>query len=303
MWAAFAAEIEEASGRAIGLRVDGKLAVAHTPAQWEAFSGRMRQYENAHGLAMLSAADAHAMEPLLRADIAGAWWDPNEAQVDNRALCPALARAFVNAGGTLQLDETAIRIEHGKSAPHRIGISTPFRSHWSDAVVMAAGAWTARIEGLPAEIVPPIVPVKGEMIALAPQGELPKHIVAGDEIYLVPRHDRLFVGATVSRDGIDTRLSDDAKEWLAARAFAVMPALAAWPIVDHWAGLRPGSPDDLPLLGHAGLEGLYIASGQFRNGILFAPAIADAMSDLVLGRESRLNIDAFDPRRFRAGPR
>jgi len=303
MWPRFAVEIEECSGRAIGFRVDGKLAVAQTPEEYDMFARRVQELGGTNGIGLLSAAEARAMEPLLRADIAGALWDPSEAQVDNRALGPALAAAFVRAGGVLRLNETAIRIEHDKSAPHSIGARTPFGVYWGDAVVLAAGAWSARIEGLAPDILPPVVPVKGEMIALDRRGELPNRLISGNEIYLVPRSDRLLVGATVSQEGFDTSLSDAAADWLFARAAALMPSLAAWPVADHWAGLRPGSPDDLPLLGHAGMEGLFIASGQFRNGILFAPAIADAMCDLVLGRDGDYDIAAFDPRRFGAVPR
>ena len=300
MWPRFAAEIEECSGRSIGFRVDGKLAVAQTPEEHDRLARRVGELGGANGIAMLSADEAFAMEPLLREDIAGAQWDPGEAQVDNRALGPALAAAFVHAGGTLRVDETAIRIERDKGASHAIGARTPFATYWGDAVVLAAGAWSARIDGLPPDIVPPVVPVKGEMIALGPRGELPKHLISGGDVYLVPRGKRLLVGATLSRDGFDTSLSDTAADWLLARAAALMPPLAEWPVVDHWAGLRPGSPDDLPLLGHTDIEGLLVASGQFRNGILFAPAIARAMCDLILGRDADHGIAAFDPRRFRA---
>jgi len=147
---------------------------------------------------------------------------------------------------------------------------------------------------------PPVVPVKGEMIALAPSenSTLPTRVVWGHEVYLVPRHDRLFVGATSSREGYDTRLTEAAADLLHGNAARVMPGLSQWQIAEHWAGLRPGSPDNLPILGQTALEGLFVASGQFRNGILFAPAIAEALSRLVLGQPPSPSVAAFDPKRF-----
>jgi len=113
---------------------------------------------------------------------------------------------------------------------------------------------------------------------------------------MVPRRDRLLIGATVEKDGFDTALTQKARDWLFAEAVANAPALASWVISDHWAGLRPGSPDGLPILGRSALGGLYVATGQFRNGILFAPAIAESLSGLILGQTSAMA--AFDPQRF-----
>jgi glycine oxidase len=169
--------------------------------------------------------------------------------------------------------------------------------HEADAYVVAAGAWSSRIEGLPGGILPTIIPVKGEMIALK-GGTVPSQVVWGDDVYLVPRGERLLVGATVSREGFDTSLTDAAAEFLRDQAEAVMPELASWEEVDHWAGLRPGSQDDLPALGGASLDGLYIASGQYRNGILYAPAIAEALAQIVLGQTPALELAPFDPKRF-----
>jgi len=166
--------------------------------------------------------------------------------------------------------------------------------------VLAAGAWSSGIEGLPREVVPPVIPVKGEMIAFdRPRGAaLPTRLIWGNDVYLIPRGDRLFVGATATREGFDTSLTDEAADWLTERTFALLPDLARWELAEHWAGLRPGSPDDLPILGESALSGLYIASGQYRNGILFAPAIADAVRSLILERQSSSDIRAFDPKRF-----
>jgi glycine/D-amino acid oxidase-like deaminating enzyme len=147
---------------------------------------------------------------------------------------------------------------------------------------------------------PPIVPVKGEMIALT-KAAIPNHMIWGNGLYVVPRGGYLLVGATVTREGFDSAPTDAAADWLVDQAVALMPALRVWELVKHWAGLRPGSPDDLPLIGSSPLGALFIASGQFRNGILLAPAIAEAVTSMVLGQPPREDLSAFDPRRFVAG--
>jgi glycine/D-amino acid oxidase-like deaminating enzyme len=121
--------------------------------------------------------------------------------------------------------------------------------------------------------------------------------VWGNGVYLVPRAKRLLVGATMEEAGFDTSLTRAAARDLHARAVALMPALAQWDFADHWAGLRPGSPDGLPMLGPTVVEGLYAATGQFRNGILFAPAVAELLCRLILERPAERLV--FDPRRFR----
>jgi glycine oxidase len=143
----------------------------------------------------------------------------------------------------------------------------------------------------------PVRPVKGEMIALqSPDGVVPGPVVWGAGVYLVPRGDRLLVGATVQEIGFDTTLTAAARDHLRGHAERLMPALKDWRLVDHWAGLRPGSADGLPLLGPLGRPDVLVASGQFRNGILFAPAIARHVSAMAQGHEPP--IPAFDPLRF-----
>ena len=301
LWPAFAAEVEAAGSHKIGFRPEGTLLVAKSAEEAAQLAARVATLPAAK---LLSADDARVMEPLLDKNIAAALFDPNEAQVDNRAIGLALARAFVRAGGKLQPNETAVRIEveeGGDDRPAKVtGVHTPFGIHHGDAYVLAAGAWTSRIDGLPPGTMPPVIPVKGEMIALTPGlgTTLPRHVVWGNEVYLVPRHGRLFVGATVSHSGYDTSLTDEAASWLRSRAAGLMPALAGWEQAEHWAGLRPGSPDDLPILGETAIPGLFVAGGQYRNGILLAPAIAEALRSLILERKSSLDISAFDPLRF-----
>ena len=270
LWPAFAAELEAASDIAIDYRRNGALIVEPRPATLPP------------GMAWLDGPAARVDAPML-ADIDGALWAPAEAQVDSRALSRALAEAFARAGGTLLTGADVTAIEAG-------ALITGTARHEADAVIVAAGAWASAL-GLQ------VAPVKGQMIALAPpQGvALPEPVIWGNGVYLVPRGDRLLVGATVEEAGFDLSLTDTARDDLRARAETVLPRLKDWALVEHWAGLRPRSPDGLPLLGQLA-NGVFVAGGQYRNGILFAPAIADHLRDLVLGRATV--IPEFDPRRF-----
>jgi len=292
LWPNFAREIEEGSKRRVSYRKDGKLVIAASAEAYERLAARLADDSD---MSILSTAQACALEPLLSPTIAGALWDPSEAQVDNRALGAALAQVFVRAGGKLLSNETVVQMETDGTRIR--GARTPFGLHEGDAYVLAAGAWTSRIEGLPPGALPPVIPIKGEMVALT-GGIPPTRIVWGDDVYLVSRADRLLIGATASEDGFDTRPTDAAATGLFSRAATLMPTLANWRIAEHWAGLRPGSPDGLPMLGHSVLEGLFVASGQFRNGILFAPAVAEAVAALVLAKCPAMDMVAFDPRRF-----
>jgi glycine oxidase len=289
LWPAFAAELEDAAGLAIDYRENGALITALSADEANGLHA-------APGLKRLGPEDARALEPMLTPAIQGALFAPGEAQVNARALGEALALAFVRAGGELRTNEAVVRIET-EAARARAAI-TPFGRYEADAFVLAAGAWSGDIEGLPREAVPPVSPIKGQMIALAPPpgAALPQRVVWGAGVYLVPRGSRLLVGATMEEVGFDTELTREAADWLADRACKVMPPLGGWSVADQWAGLRPGSPDGLPMLGPSALDRLYVATGQFRNGILYAPAVADLLARQVLApTPERL---AFDPRRF-----
>ena len=296
LWPDFVAELEAESGMSVDYRKNGSLMVALTSGGQPHEPSGGQPHEQGADIIMLTAEQARAMEPMLRGDIAGALWAPQEAQVDTHALVRALVTAFVKAGGTILANEAAVRIE--TESGRAIGVRTPFTLHQADATILAAGAWSSRIEGLPPEAIPPVIPIKGEILVLTPPvgAELPKHVVWGNDIYVVPRGGQLLVGATMERAGFDTSKSPEATRWLLRQSAGLMPALEGWEVAEHWAGLRPATPDGLPILGPTVVEGLYVASGQFRNGILFAPAVAEVMSRLILERV--METPAFDPRRF-----
>ena len=285
LWPAFAAEVEQTSGLTVGFARSGSLLLADDLASLEVMRARGP---------VVDAVGARTIAPMLADDLAGGLWAADEAQVDSRALGEALTIAFLKAGGTVLPNEAVVTVEQKGGAA--TALLTPYGRYHADAFVIAAGAWAGQLD-IPFAPVP-IAPVKGEMIALAPPPGVapPGPMIWGNGVYLVPRPDRLLVGATVQEAGFDTSLTAQARDSLRARAERLIPSLRQWALVEHWAGLRPKSPDGLPLLGPAASRNLFVAGGQFRNGILFAPAIAQMMADLVLGKGQV--IPDFDPRRF-----
>jgi glycine oxidase len=295
LWPDFAKKLELASDQNIGYVTEGALILAEDASALEGLQRRAEQ----PGLELIDAARVHKIAPLVTAEIAGGLWSPSEARVDNRALGSALAIAFQKAGGRLLANEAVVRIErraslnkNGRAATAH----TPFGLYHADAFVLAAGAWSGLVE----QQIAPVKPVKGQMILLAPpSGEAASGaVIWSNGIYAVPRGRGLAIGATVEDAGFDTGVTDEAREDLRRAAEKLMPALRAWTVAEQWAGLRPRAPDGLPLLGPTAVDGLWLASGQYRNGILFAPALAETICDQILGRATV--IPAFDPRRFAA---
>ena len=295
LWPAFAAELEARSSVEIDYRRNGALFIAPDEESAHVLGERTLVED---GLELLNTPQAREREPMLTPLISGGAWAAEEAQVDNRALGRALAQAFQRAGGKLLRNEPVMRFEISEGKV--FGVRSPFKLHGADAFVIAAGAWSGQFEDLPENLLPPVVPVKGEMIALAaPEGaRVPEHVIWGNEVYIVPHYRRLFVGATVSQSGFDTSVTENAEHWLRARGIALLPGLESWPLDEHWAGLRPGSPDDLPILGPTEIENLFVATGQYRNGILFTPAIAEVMAQTILDGKLPPEYLAFDARRF-----
>jgi glycine oxidase len=147
----------------------------------------------------------------------------------------------------------------------------------------------------------PVKPRKGQMLYLQPRAGMLQHVLRAPDVYLVPRSSgKVLVGASVEDVGYDKSIDPATIHSLLSAAAKYLPELSSAPITQSWAGLRPGTPDDLPILGPTETPGVFIASGHFRNGILLAPITAKIMADLVEGRPSPLDISAFAPSRFRA---
>ncbi len=307
LWPDFTRELEAAAGMAVDYRADGTLVAALTRDD----VGQLRfGYEFQTGLGIelewLSGAEARRREPFLRPGTAAAVFSPHDHQVDNRKLGEALKRAFLAAGGRLHEDTevAAVEAEGGRVRGLRIGDA--FRP--ADVVVLAAGAWSREIDGLPEAARPPVRPVKGQMLALRmdPAEPLLRHVLWAPKIYMVPRLDgRLIVGGTVEEKGFDDRLTAGGVYAVLEAAWRAVPGIEELPIEEFWVGFRPTSRDDAPILGpaprSAGVEGLVLATGHHRNGILLAPATAKLVSHYVLTGETLeaarpFGIDRFLPR-------
>jgi glycine oxidase len=304
LWPDFARAVEAASGSTIGYRDEGTLVVALTRDDAE----RLRfntEFQRSLGIPLdwLNAAECRRREPHLRPGLAAGVYSPRDHQVDNRALATALRAAFLAAGGRLHerapVDE--ICIERGRVR----GLRSGGRRVEADIVLLAAGAWSAGIAGLPEAARPPVRPIKGQMMALAmdPAAPLLRHVLWAPGIYLVPRRDgRLLLGATVEERGFDASLTAGGLLSLLEAAWRALPAIEELPVLESWAGFRPGSRDDAPILGPAPVEGLVLATGHHRNGILLAPVTVEAISRLVLTGEIADAIRPFGLDRFGDGP-
>jgi len=300
LWPGFAAELERASGLTVDLRREGTLVVAPTADDLARLRHQL-QFQHSLGLPLelISAAEARRREPHL-AGLAGAVFSPQDHQVDNRKLAAALRAAAAGAGAVIREHEgvESVLVVQGRAAGVRLRNGTEWPA---DAVVLAAGAWSRSIAGLPAPLRPPVRPVKGQMLALRmdPAAPLVNHVVWAPNVYLVPRRDgRLIVGATVEEKGFDQSLTAGGILALLEAAWRVVPAIEELTIDEMWVGHRPGSRDDAPILGPGPVEGLVYATGHHRNGILLAPVTADAIARLVLDREVEAAIRPFGIERF-----
>ncbi len=308
MWADFAGELRKATGVDVDYRTEGTLVVALDRDDREYLEHRYAYFrDHGFGVEWLSGYEARQKEPYLARAVTGAIFSPLDHQVDNRKVGDALKAAYLQAGGTLrehtQVDEIIV---HGGGIK---GVRVGDEEIAADAVVLAAGAWSRNIPGLPDQARPPVRPLKGQMVALQMLADAPliEHVVWGPgnsivpSIYLAPKGDgRLVIGATVEEMGFDTELTAGGLFELLRSAWEALPGVYDLPVVDSWAGLRPASRDDAPILGPTSIDGLVMATGHHRNGILLAPITAQAICDyLVSGRVSAL-IQPFLLERFEA---
>ena len=207
---------------------------------------------------------------------------PGEGSIDPRALCAALLAALreqaVEVRAGTEVSEAVI--EEGRIAGVRTAGGETLRAA---SVVLACGAWSGRARWLPEDARPPVRPVKGQILELRAPGGAPApvgRIVASERVYMVPRGDgRLIVGATVEERGFDTAVTAGGVHELLREAYRLLPEVAEMELVEAMAGLRPGTPDNMPVVGPGALDGLILATGHHRNGILLAPLAAARVVD------------------------
>ncbi|MBV8120193.1 MAG: glycine oxidase ThiO [Alphaproteobacteria bacterium] len=301
LWPGFARELEAVSGIALGYRTEGTIAVALTHDDAEQLRHNF-EFQRRFGLDLewLSGAAARQREPHLRPGIPAAVLSPRDHQVENRALAAALAVAAQRAGAALYEGCAVYEVEIAGGGVS--GVVTAAGRREADVVVLAAGAWSREIGGLPADCVPPVRPIKGQMLALRmdPAAPLLRHVVwLPNGGYLVPRRDgRLIVGGTVEERGFDDSLTAGGLLALLDGAWRAVPTIEDLPVAETWVGFRPGSRDDAPMLGPGGIDGLVVATGHHRNGILLTPVTAQTISRYVLTGRLPDGLHPFSPARF-----
>ena len=281
-WPDFARALAAAAGLDVGYRAEGTLVVALTRDDAEQLRS-LTAFQRRCSVALdwLDGAGARAREPHLTPRTVAAVFSPHDHQVDNRRLVAALVKAVAAAGGRLhEHGEAAIDLVGGRA----VGVVCGERRVAADLVVLCAGAWSRQVAGLPPAARPAVRPIKGQMLALRmdPAAPLLRHVVWAPKAYLVPRRDgRLLIGATVEERGFDGANTAGAIYGLLDGAWRAVPALEELAIDEMWSGFRPGSRDDAPLLGPSGIDGLILATGHHRNGILLTPITADVIHDYV----------------------
>jgi glycine oxidase len=288
----FVSELASESGCAIDLRDAGVIAFEQHPIA------------ESEGIRAITAAEALSLEPRLAIPPDPAY-TMRERAVDPRDLVSALLSALHKRAVEIVGGEAVLKIvaDHG----HASGVLTERASYAAPAVVNCAGAWAAQIAG--AKL--PALPVKGHMVALAFPEELSmssavreekrvlRHVLRSRWCYVIPRSNgRYVVGSTVEPAGFDKSLNSYRVKRLQDAAARLIPPFAEAKIAEAWTGLRPGTPDNLPLLGATAMPGYFAATGHYRDGILLTPVTAEVMCALVLEGKTLLPLDRFSPQRF-----
>ena len=249
------------------------------------------------GIEVVEGAELAALEPALAKDVTAARLVRGDQWVNNQRLVTAYALAAAARGVTVRtgVEVGRVLVERGRAR----GVLVDGEPLTADAVLLAAGAWTAALaSGLGSPL--PVGPVRGQMLAVSNVPGLISHAIHGDDIYLVPRPSgELLIGATVERAGFERAVTPAGVGGLIAQAVALVPEIGRRPITRSWCGFRPAAPDGLPVLGPwPDVAGLFIATGHYRNGILLAPITAAVMADCVVEGLIPDSITPFLPQRF-----
>jgi glycine oxidase len=299
-WPGFARELQAFTGLDVGYAETGTLFAAAERDDMGELRHR-HDYFAKRGIQLqwLNRAELAAREPCLSPRAHSALFSPDDHQVDNRALTEALVESCKKSGVKLRphspVEEVIIEnnrvtglISNGEKIP-------------AMHVVLAAGAWSGNIKGLPEKNLPPVYPLKGQMLALQMDATRPilRHVLWTPRVYLVPRADgRLIIGATMEDRGFESTARAGSILHLLREAFEILPGMEELPLIESWVGFRPTSRDDAPILGPSGIEGLTYATGQHRHGILLTPLIAELVSDYIISGTLRDEAVPFTMKRF-----
>jgi glycine oxidase len=299
---AFAAEVGDDSGRPTGFRECGTILAAWDGADLAALRD-LHGFAQRLGVAaeLLSGRELRELEPALAPGLPGGLLAADDHQVDPRLLHAALLTACRRRGVQVIESLGAVLIDRGRARGVRVTGGAVIAARY---VVLAAGSWAGRIDGVPAEALPPVRPVKGQTLRLRLPGRPRLHrvvraAVKGSPVYIVPRADgQLVVGASTEENGFDQQPRAGAVYELLRDAQTVVPELSEAVFEEVSTGLRPGSPDNAPLVGPTAVDGLIAATGHYRNGILLTPVTADGIAALIADGGLPEVLQPFSPTRF-----
>ena len=296
IWPDFAAKIERLGGGPIQMSNNGAIAVARTDAEAEWLEALAAACQ-ARGMPVkqVSPQALKSLESAVTGAVKAALHLPGDQHVDPQLLLQRMAAALSRAGVGLKYGRVVERIVVGREITMPDGERV-------DSVVLATGASAApKFHGRKGEVLEPglapVVPVKGQMLALAPVPGAPRHVVHARDVYIAPKAKWILVGASVERGVEDFNVDRKVIAALKEKAVAICGALKDAPEVSAWAGVRPGTQDDAPMIGESAIPGVFVALGCYRNGVLLAPAVAEQLADAVLEGARR---PMFAPLRFAA---
>jgi glycine oxidase len=301
----FVAELTEASGQDLGYRRCGTLAVA-MDADDRAHLRELHALQHRSGLESewLSGRECRRLEPMLAPGVRGGLRVDGDHQIDPRRLAKALVTACERAGVEFHRTWAERLTVVGDRAAGVV--TTGGERLAAGQVVLAAGSHSGELAGVPDAVLPPVRPVKGQVLRLTvPKRYAPflsrtvRAVVRGSQVYLVPRENgELVVGATSEELGWDTTVTAGGVYELLRDAHELVPGITELPLTETRAGLRPGSPDNAPLLGPTALDGLLLATGHYRNGVLLTPVTGDVMAHVLTTGELPEEARPFTPGRF-----
>jgi glycine oxidase len=292
----FVVSLEEVSGQIVGFRPKGTIEALFSHDAVRDLSTVIALH---HGLGLkaepLRPEDARELEPALSPDIEAAALRRAEASVDNRLLIQALLAAAKRSGVEIFPGHPVAGV--WRQGDRCVGLKLKAESVAAKWTVIAAGCFSSQIEGVQAYA--PVRPAKGQILALRADGPKIDRVLWSDKVYLVPRDDgRIVAGATVEYIGYDKKVTASGLEKILAAAIELAPGLADARIDETWAGLRPDSPDHLPILGPTDIDGLVISTGHFRSGVLLTPITAKLVTEWIIKQRVSLDWDRFSPMRF-----
>lgn len=302
MYPEFATTLLEESGINTELNTTGTLYLGFTENDQEQMERRY-EWQKRAGLAVekLSPTEARRLEPAIAETVCCALRFPLDIQVENRRLLTALVAANERLGVRLitGVNVESLRLEHNRVA----GVETSAGFVSSRKVIVAGGAWSSLISasGLSSKRLPRvgIEPVRGQMICFQANCHLARHVLYSPRGYIVPRNDgRVLAGSSSERAGFAKDVTAAGLHLILSNALEISPGVASLPLVDTWAGLRPRAADDLPVIGPCEIEGLYYATGHYRNGILLAPITGELIAEAIVGNVVSDLCCPFVPDRF-----